>query len=127
MFYYTLANIGPEKQSNLRNIYVLGIIDTQLIKKYSMNTVLKHILKDLLILVCWLCMFYLICSHTVQESGYSFVINGQSVKINGSVCTVSADNPAASSLGGFKESASANHPCRQCMTTHAEMSKMVSH
>lgn len=35
----------------------------------------------------------------------------------GTVCVVSADNPASCLLGGFKESTSAHLPCRQCLGT----------
>lgn len=39
----------------------------------------------------------------------------------GSLCVVSADNPASCSLGGFKESTSAYLPCRQCMAQRWQM------
>ena len=39
----------------------------------------------------------------------------------GTLCIVSADNPASCSLGGFKESVSANHPCRQCLASKGEL------
>ena len=39
----------------------------------------------------------------------------------GTLCVVSADNPASCALGGFKESVSANLPCRQCLATKDEI------
>ena len=39
----------------------------------------------------------------------------------GTLCVVSADNPASCSLGGFKESVSAFRACRQCLASKTEM------
>ena len=39
----------------------------------------------------------------------------------GTVCVVSADNPASCLLGGFKESTSAHLPCRQCLGTRDQI------
>lgn len=39
----------------------------------------------------------------------------------GTLCVVSADNPASCALGGFKESTSAFLPCRQCLATKDEI------
>lgn len=44
------------------------------------------------------------------------------MKLFGALCAISADNPASTACGGFKESAIANRPCRHCMATQADIS-----
>ena len=46
-----------------------------------------------------------------------FIINGEVCHFRGTVTIVSADNPASTSLGGFKESAAAFRFCRHCTGT----------
>ena len=41
----------------------------------------------------------------VQENGVPFVINGATRHFRGTITIVSADNPASTLLGGFKQSA----------------------
>ena len=43
------------------------------------------------------------------------VVSGTPQVFYGTLCIVSADNPASCALGGFKESVSAKLPCRQCL------------
>ena len=47
-------------------------------------------------------------------------------KIYGTIAAVSADNPASSSLGGFKEGSMAHRFCRQCLTTREEVKTKVN-
>ena len=61
-----------------------------------------------------------------QEKGYPFTIRGTIVKIKGTVAAISADNPAACSMAGFKEGSTATHGCRQCMATPQEIATEVS-
>lgn len=49
------------------------------------------------------------------------MLSGVPEKMYGTLCLVSADNPASSALGGFKETTSAYRPCRQCTATRLEM------
>ena len=42
------------------------------------------------------------------------------------ICVISADNPANNLLGGFKETTSAHHMCRQCMATHSQATSKVT-
>ena len=53
------------------------------------------------------------------------MINGRKEIIAGSICVLSADNPASCALGGYKESASANRPCRHCMISSSELSSKL--
>ena len=60
----------------------------------------------------------------IQESGIS--MNGISTPIFGTLALLSADNPASSSCGGFKESGSAYRYCRQCLANTDEAKSTVS-
>ena len=62
-----------------------------------------------------------ITSICIQERGYTFTINGYTKKMFGTLCVLSADNPASCACGGFKESTAAVHPCRHCMATRQNM------
>lgn len=104
-FYFTLGNCSPQFRSKLKSIQLLALVKTSLIKKYGMDAILKPIVKDLKIL----------------ENGYEFNVSGFPRLFYGALCVISADNPASCSLGGFKESASAFRPCRQCLTTKDEI------
>ena len=61
----------------------------------------------------------------MQESGVPFVINGSTKYFWGTVTIVSADNPASTLLGGFKQSASAFRWCRHCMGTENDIQSKV--
>ena len=61
-----------------------------------------------------------------QENGHVFTIESVSKQVFGTIALVSADNPASSALGGFKESGSALHCCRHCMGTSDEITVKVS-
>ena len=51
-----------------------------------------------------------------------FTINGIQKRFYGTLCAISAGNPANAACGGFKESSRAYRFCRQCMTTSDESS-----
>ena len=53
------------------------------------------------------------------------MVNGLPKTFRGSLALVSADNPASSAVGGFKESGSAYHHCRQCLGKKEEMKREV--
>ena len=54
-----------------------------------------------------------------------FIINGEVCHFRGTVTIVSADNPASTSLGGFKETAAAFRFCRHCAGTEEDVQSMV--
>lgn len=74
-----------------------------------------------------LCFCHLIIFNTLifKERGHTFRVCGCSYQYYGTVTLVSADNPASSSLGGFKESCSAYKPCRQCTGNNEEIREKV--
>ena len=58
----------------------------------------------------------------LRRKVYTFIFDGKCTTIFG---TISADNPASCSLGGFKESTSAYRMCRQGMATHTDATEKV--
>ena len=51
IFYYSLCNLKPRNRFNIHQIQLLILLKQKLIKKYSMNTILAPVVKDLLALV----------------------------------------------------------------------------
>ena len=65
-------------------------------------------------------------SHSfAQECGYDMQLHRVSHTIYGTIAAVSVDNPASSSLGGFKEGSMAHRFCRQCLVTRGEIKTKV--
>ena len=54
-----------------------------------------------------------------------FKINGQIRQCHGTLVNVSADNPAACLIGGFKHLHSALRKCRNCLAVDADMQTKV--
>ena len=54
-------------------------------------------------------------------NGYIFQVLGVSRELYGTLAVISANNPASTCLGGFKECSSANYLCRQCHTSNDEV------
>ena len=73
---------------------------------------MKNMIQDIKKLVSkhsvWL--IYLSYNTFVKECGHYFNINGERRLYYGTLCAVSADNPASQEMGGFKESCSAVRP-----------------
>ncbi|XP_065893395.1 uncharacterized protein [Dysidea avara] len=92
-FYFGLGNITPSKRSKLKGIQLLALCKSRTLKKYGMS----------------------------KENGYDLVTFNGPQKVFGSLAVVIADNPASAALGGFKESASAQLPCRHCLGTAEEI------
>ena len=55
-----------------------------------------------------------------------FIINGETCHFHGTVTIVSADNPASTSLGGFKETAAAFRFYRHCTGTEDVQSMVLN-
>lgn len=52
-------------------------------------------------------------------------INGNPHTFYGTISTISADNPASSALGGFKEGSTAYRFCRHCLITFDALRQIV--
>ena len=55
----------------------------------------------------------------------TFIVNGQSRQCRGTLVNVSADNPAACLIGGFKQLHSAYRKCRYCMAVDDDLQTKV--
>ncbi|CAB4030340.1 Hypothetical predicted protein, partial [Paramuricea clavata] len=91
----------------MKAIQLLCLCTTSNIKEYGIDAVLKPFMTDL--------------KKLEEPNGHPFTINGSEENITGSIAYTSADNLGAQLLGGFKESCSANKPCRYCLATAEEM------
>ena len=61
----------------------------------------------------------------LQETGCTLSLKKGPTVIFGTIAAVSADNPASSALGGFKEGSQAYRFCRQCYITLGEIAHVV--
>lgn len=105
--YWTLLNIHPEKRSSLQSIFLLGVIKTSVLKKYSFDKMMEDFVESMKRLY----------------SGVHLDINNEQRLFHGLLLFNSADNPAAANLAGFKEGHFANKPCRQCLVSNEDMFK----
>lgn len=108
MIYWSLGNIPPHLRSSLRAINLLGIVPSNDLKKYGLSKVLEE---------------FMDCIKELEsEAGLQLTIGNTPVVFHGTLLFVSADTPAANSLGGFKESVGRAHrPCRCCMITQTDI------
>lgn len=74
----------------------------QKLKKHGAHKILKPLFDDI---------------RKLESVGLDLNINGEDVNYKGTLLLLSADNPAAAFLGGFKQSVSAYRLCRTCFTT----------
>ena len=63
---------------------------------------------------------------SMWDEGVPFVINGEVCHYRNIVSIVSVDNPASTSLGGFKETAAAFRFCRHCTGTEDVQSMVLN-
>lgn len=61
----------------------------------------------------------------IKDEGVSFVIDEQTIKLRGTLVAVSADNPAANLIAGYKSLTSAFQKCRACMAVEETMQTKV--
>jgi hypothetical protein len=92
----------------LKAINLLGIIKSDDLKKYGLNKILSE---------------FLSCINELEsDAGLELTIGNVPVIFHGALLFLSADTPAANSVGGFKESVGRAHrPCRCCMITQTDI------
>ena len=101
--FFSLGNIRPHLRSTLKSIFVLAIGRAEDIKEYGMDAFLSPFVDDL---------------NTLYLDGISVVVDSQRYVFHGALIAFLADNLAAHSVGGFKQSFSwAKRICRSCMAT----------
>ena len=86
---FSLGNIRPSYRSSLKAHYLVSVAKHEDIVRYGIDEILRPIVEDLKVLYC---------------DGISISIDGQKVTLYGGLLAFLADNLAAHSIGGFKES-----------------------
>ena len=66
---------------------------------------------------------YLMCFP--QDDGCVFFVDEEFVRVRGTLTLVSADNPAANLIAGYKSLTSAFRKCRTCMAVTEDMRTQV--
>ena len=61
----------------------------------------------------------------LQETGHTLSLKEGPTVVYGTIAAVSADNPASSALGGFKEGSQAYRFCHQCYITLDKIALVV--
>ena len=75
-----------------------------------MNAVLRPVIENISKFnVRFMDVLILSILHHTQESGYTFTIGDVEQTVFGTICVISADNPANNLLGGFKEPVYGNY------------------
>ena len=87
--FFSLGNIRPHLRSTLKSIFVLTIGRVEDIKKYGIDAFLSPFVDDL---------------NTLYLDGISVIVDSQHYVFHGALIAFLADNLAAHSVGGFKES-----------------------
>ena len=104
---FSLGNIRPLYRSSLKAHYLIAIARHEDITRYGIDKILRPFVEELKLLYC---------------DGLSISIGGQETTLYGGLLAFLADNLAAHSIGGFKESMSfALRICRTCMITPESM------
>ena len=106
MVYFTLLNIPPQYRSQLNNIFLLGLARTKDVKHFLFDRLLHDFLSTVKLL---------------RDEGVYMTLNGQKRKIRGDLIFAICNTPAATFLGGFKESSFAFKSCRMCTLSGQEM------
>lgn len=107
MFYFQILNIPVEFRSKLKTIFLLATARAKYVQKFG----LKRLLRDFIYTV-----------NQLTTNGINFNIHGTDVVIHGCLLYCVADHPAASLIGGFKQSASFSfRSCRRCNASQRDM------
>ena len=136
-FYFMLANLPPWVRSKIHSVQLVAIVKNY-IKTYSMRAVLSPLVDDLkkLVSISQYIYWTFLKLHTrllllsdcccfLQEVGHELVLHQVPKTIYGTFAAVSADNPASSSFGRFKEGSTAYRFCQHCLTTREEIKSKV--
>jgi len=106
--YFTLRNLPDFFNSNLNQIYLLGLFYTEDAKKYGISSILRQIIPDIQLL---------------ETQG----VKVQGTQHFGTLCSIVHDNLGGNTLLGFMESFSANYYCRICCTSKSDAQNIFDH
>lgn len=101
-----LSNILPQFRSSLKNIQLLGMVSSDLLKRRGVNTFIAPFLADLKLLY----------------NGVELNVRNDKRKWFGVLVNFAGDMPASNFMGGFKESVEfTNLPCQTCMINKSDL------
>ena len=106
--YYTLCEIEKGQRSKIDRVQLLMVYKEKLLKKYSMKTIMKVLVEDLLKL-----------EHGVE------IKYPMTRKVKCGVSCYSADNLEASVVGGFSGCFSSRDICRMCHIQHEDLETQI--
>ena len=107
--FYTLADIPKSQRSQVDRLHLVMVFREKLLKKYSLQTIYKRLVKDLMTL----------------EAG--IIINfPMSRRVRCGVLCYAADNLEASTVGGFSACFSSKDVCRTCHIQHQELETHIT-
>lgn len=101
--YFSVSNISLKQRSKLKNMYLLALVEHDIIKTCGYNEILRPIIDEL---------------KELENKGVKI---GDDETFKGTLVTVCFDNAGGNSLFGFIESFSGNYYCRICKATKAEI------
>lgn len=106
IFYWMLLNIPPQFRSSLKNIQLLGMVSSDLLKRRGVNTFIAPFLADLKLLY----------------NGVELNVRNDKRKWFSVSVNFAGDMPASNFMGGFKESVEfTNLPCQTCMINKSDL------
>ena len=110
-FYFLVGNLETKYWSLLSNIHLALLCKYKHVKSFGYKAILEPLLADV---------------RSLETDGITVEIDSVKHRVFGSVVTLSGDNLTSHMLGGFNLSFSFGRICRQCMTTKALISDVMS-
>nr|XP_039258818.1 uncharacterized protein LOC120335387 [Styela clava] len=108
-FYYTLGNVQVKYLSSLRNMHILAVVYSSVVKTYGHSAVLEKFCQDVWIL---------------EHEGISVkTTDGQNLHFYGGLATISGDNLGSHDIGGFRRCFNSGRICRFCMCVYSDLCK----
>lgn len=104
--YFSVGNIEVKFLSNLKNIHLLAVIPSSLVKKFGYSKLLKRLEQDLVIL---------------ENEGISFSVEGINYEFKGGIGCLIGDNLGSNDIGGFRKCFSSGRICRFCLCLYDDI------
>lgn len=108
-FYMQLANVHPSQRSSHESVQLVLLCKSKYVKKYGFASVLEPFITDV---------------KKLETEGEIFETKCGPVNLKGSILCCIADNLAAHSIGGFKESFSSGKCCRFCLIDKKDLASV---
>lgn len=93
--------------SLLRNIHLAVLVKYRYVREFGYGEVLKPLINDL---------------QSLAENGICVTVDGETIKVKGSVVILSGDNLSVHGIGGFSPSFSSGRVCWHCSVSYNNLS-----